>query len=797
METTVKKLALPVEGMECAACALRIERKLKKSGAVREAAVNYATGEAIVEADADVDLRTLITLVEEAGYAIRSGEASFPLKAGVSRDEVIQALERENGWRSVEIREDSTAYIAYVPGITSPERLLHVLQEAGLVTREEAVPVQKEAQDPNEEAQQHYRRLIRRLTVAAAFTLPVVILSMWPGLIFPSKSVLLWLLTTPVVFWAGWPFFRGAWKALRHRTSDMNTLVAVGVGSAYLYSTLVTFFPHWFREIGGGEVYFEAAAVIITLILVGRLLEARAKVRTGSAIRRLMGLQPAEASVLRGQEEIRVPLAQVRRGDRVLIRPGERVPLDGEIEQGSSTVDESMLTGEPVPVEKRKGDRVIGGTVNLSGALVVRVTHTGEDTVLQRIVRLVREAQGKKAPVQQLADRVAAIFVPTVMGIAVLSAVVWYAVGPEPRLTYALLVFVSVLIISCPCALGLATPTALMVGTGRAAEKGILVRGGDILERLREVDVVLFDKTGTLTDGKLRVVAVEPEEGVEENEVLRWAASAEQFAEHPIAHAIVEEAQRRGLQLLPVDALQASSGLGIQVRMGEDEVWVGNARFIRARTGIAVREISEAVAGTVVWVARGDQVLGAISLQDTLREDARTVIDQLHAMGLQTAMVTGDRVSNAEVVAERLGIDRVIAEVLPEEKADVVTRLQQEGHRVAMIGDGINDAPALARADVGIAMGSGTDIAMEAGDVVFMRDDLHLLIEAIHLAHRTLRTIKENLFFAFIYNIIGIPVAAGVLYPFTGMLLNPMIAAAAMSFSSVSVVTNSLRLKKV
>ena len=791
MEGVVEKLALPIEGMECAACALRIERKLKKNPAVREAVVNYATGEAVVEVDASaIPVEELVSLVEQAGYGVRMQEVTLPLVPGSTQEAVEEALARANGWQSVRV-EDASVHILYIPGVGQPEQYMQALREAGLVAEDTTVGAVEE--ELSGEMEGGYRKLMRRLAIAAAFTLPVVVLSMVHGLDFPGKHELLWLLTTPVVFWAGWPFFRGAWKALRHHTSDMNTLVAVGVGSAYIHSTIVTFFPDVFGDIGEG-VYFEAAAVIVTLILVGRVLEARAKVRTSSAIRRLMELQPAEASLLQGHQEVRVPVSAVRPGDRVLVRPGERVPLDGEVVQGASTVDESMLTGESVPVEKAAGDRVFGGTVNGSGALILRVMHTGDDTVLQRIVKLVREAQGRKAPVQRLADKVAAIFVPTVIGIAILAALVWYSIGPEPRMTYALMVFVSVLIISCPCALGLATPTALMVATGRAAEKGLLVKGGDALERLEHVDTIVFDKTGTLTDGQLRVVRIVPQPGVDEDEVLRWAASAEQYAEHPLAHAIVRYAKERGITLLPVEALQAESGLGIAVRMGEDEVRVGNRRFMEDELEDAIPE--ELEEGTVVWVARNRCLLGALYLADRVRPDARAVLAELRNRGVQTVMLTGDRWAHARRIAKELGIDRVIAEVLPEQKAQAITTLQQEGRKVAMVGDGINDAPALAQADVGIAMGSGTDIAMEAGDIVFMRDDLHLVVEALNLARKTMRTVRENLFFAFIYNIIGIPVAAGVIYPFTGMLLNPMIAAAAMSFSSVSVVTNSLRLKK-
>ncbi len=729
------RLALPIEGMECAACAVRIEKRLGKQTGVQSASVNYATGEALVEYDADeVRVDQLVAAVEQTGYGVR----------------------------------------------------LEAADEEGVVHEQEA----------------RYRAIRRRTIAAAVLSLPVVVLSMAHGALdFPGMRWLLLALTTPVVVWAGAGFFDGAWRAFRHHAADMNTLVALGVGTAYGYSVLATVAPGLWAATGQRpEVYFEAAAVIVTLILLGRLLEERAKGKTGAAIRRLMDLQPDTARVVRDGHEVEVPVADVSVGEMVVVRPGERVPLDGTVIDGASAVDESMLTGEPLPVEKGLGDAVTGATVNRTGAFTLRVSRTGAGTTLAQIVRLVREAQGRKAPIQRLADIVAGVFVPTVLLIAIATFVVWFDFGPEPRLAYALLTFVSVLIIACPCALGLATPTAIVVATGKAAEHGILLKGGDAIERVREVEVVLLDKTGTLTEGTPRLTDAAPVGGWDEASLLALAAAAEMRSEHPIGEAIVAEAEARGLALPPLEAFQSQTGLGVEATVAGRTVLIGNRDFLDEH-GIE-QDVLDSIAidlaqagKTVVRVAVDGKAAGVLAVADTVRASSKAAVQALRNLGLEVVMVTGDGEASAQAVAEAVGIERVEANVRPAQKAEVVRRYQREGRVVAMVGDGINDAPALAAADVGVAMGAGTDIAIEASDVTLMRDSLAVVAEAFRLSNRTLRTIKQNLFFAFVYNVLGIPIAAGLLYPFFGMLLSPVIASAAMALSSVSVVTNSLRLR--
>jgi Cu+-exporting ATPase len=655
----------------------------------------------------------------------------------------------------------------------------------------------------------------RRLLISAPLALAVFLLSMsemLPGragrLFSPELSGWLQLaLATPVVLFGGWPFFQRGWASLVHRRANMFTLIALGTGAAYAFSLVALFFPallpHSLRHGGAPPVYFEAAAVIVTLVLFGQVLELRARAATSGAIRALLALEPKTARRLADDgSEADVPLEQVVAGERLRVRPGERVPVDGVVLEGRSALDESMISGEPIPVEKSSGSRVTGGTLNGSGAFVMRAERVGSETLLARIVALVAEAQRSRAPVQRLADRVSAWFVPAVVVIAAVTALVWGTLGPDPRLAHALANAVSVLIIACPCALGLATPMSVMVGVGRGAQSGVLIRDAEALELLAKVDTLLVDKTGTLTEGKPRLVSLHAEDGIDERELLALAAALEKASEHPLAAAVLAGAAERGVDVPSANEFRARPGKGVTGRVGGREVALGNARLL-AELGVdagalAARADERRAAGeTVVLAALDGKPAGLLGVADPLKPSTSEALRALRADGVRTVMVTGDGRATAEAVARELGIDELHAEVLPAEKEELVARLVEQGRTVAMAGDGVNDAPALARAHVGVAMGSGTDVAMQSAGVTLVRGDLRGIAQARRLSRATLRNIRQNLFFAFAYNALGVPVAAGVLYPLTGTLLSPMIAGAAMSFSSVSVIANALRLRKV
>ncbi len=667
-----------------------------------------------------------------------------------------------------------------------------------------------------EEDNPELRDMTRRFWVSVALTAPLLVVAMYdmlPGLGTRPTSTTGWLpwiemaLATPVVLWGGWPFFQRGWTSLVNRSTNMFTLIALGTGVAYLYSLVATVFPQAFpasfRETGGTPaVYFEAAAAITALVLLGQVLELRARSRTGAAIRALLDLTPKTARILRDGREEDVPLEQVTPGDRLRVRPGEKIPVDGSVLEGTTGVDESMITGESIPVSKGPGSRVIGATVNGTGSLVIRAERVGSETLLAQIVRMVSQAQRSRAPIQRVADRVAGWFVPAVIAIALLTFAAWSLFGPEPRLAHALVNAVAVLIIACPCALGLATPIAIMVGTGRGAHAGVLIKNAEALEILEKVDTLVVDKTGTLTDGKPRVASVIAEPGRDENELLRLAASLEQGSEHPLGTAVVEAAKSRGLVLGNGVDFQSHTGRGVSGRVDGHKVLIGNSRLLE-EGGISAAALTQKAeelrrgGQTVILVAVDGQAAGLIGIADSIKASAAQALRDLKQEGLRLVMLTGDSRATAEAVAKTLGIEEFEAEVLPDKKAEVVQRLQKEGRTVAMAGDGINDAPALAQADVGIAMGTGTDVAMESGGITLVKGDLAGIVRARKLSQATMSNIRQNLFFAFVYNSLGVPIAAGVLYPFFGLLLSPILAAAAMSLSSVSVITNSLRLRKV
>ncbi len=812
------RLNLPITGMTCANCAFTVERSLKKADGVSDAAVNFATEQAAITFDPSASRPAdLVKQVQEAGYGVVTAQVELPI-TGMTCANCVASIERTLSQKVDGVVEASVnlaterATVEYIPGVATVADMIQAIENAGYGVVQAAADTEKSLEDVEAQARQaEIADQTRKFWVGVLFALPLFLVSMARdfGLLgdWASAPWVNWLflaLATPVQFYTGWDYYVGAYHALRNWTANMDVLVAMGSSVAYIYSIFVLLVPG-----AGHHVYFETSAVIITLIKLGKLLEARAKGQTGEAIRKLMGLRPKTARVVRDGAELDVPVEQVRVGDLVVVRPGERVPVDGVIVEGRSAVDESMLTGEPLPVDKKQGDEVIGATINKQGRLKFEATRVGAETALAQIIRLVQQAQGSKAPIQRLADRVAGVFVPAVITIALLTFVVWWIAGGE--FVPAMIRLVAVLVIACPCALGLATPTAIMVGTGKGAENGILFKNSAALETAHRLEVVILDKTGTLTRGEPTVTAVAAAHpaSLARDDLLRLSASAERASEHPLGQAIVAHAEGEGIALVEPDEFEAVAGRGIRAHVDGHALLVGKPDWI-ASEGIALDAVSaevarwQAEAKTVVVAAVDGEVGGIIGIADTLKEGSAEAVARLHELGLEVVMLTGDNQRTAESVAAQVGIDRAIAEVLPADKATQVTRLQDEGRMVGMVGDGINDAPALAQADVGIALGTGTDVAMETADVTLMRGDLRSVPQALALSRATMRTIKQNLFWAFFYNVVLIPVAAGALAPLPwpwipDMLrqLHPVLAAFAMAFSSITVVTNSLRLRGV
>ncbi|MCG3117843.1 MAG: heavy metal translocating P-type ATPase [Candidatus Manganitrophus sp. SA1] len=725
---------------------------------------------------------------------------------------IEELIERLPGVERVQVNAATERVtIDYTPGLVSPEQMARAMAEAGY--RAEPVIEGEETSDPQIASRKsEVADIRRRFIVSLVLTIPLLIGAMWhelfpmPGGPFGALIVLLanpyiqLVLATPVLFYSGWGFFKGTWFTLKNRTADMNTLIGIGIGAAYLYSAAATFFDDWLERRGvEAGVYYETAAVIVTLILLGRLLEARAKAGTSAAIQKLLSLQAKTARVRREGKEIDIPVEEVRVGDLVAVRPGEKIPVDGVIREGESAIDESMVTGESVPVTKGPGDPVIGATLNSAGGFVFEATRVGKETMLAQIVRLVQQAQGSKAPIQRLADLVSSYFVPAVIIIGVITFVVWFVWGPQPAFVFALLNTVAVLLIACPCALGLATPTSVMVATGKGAENGVLIKDAEALEVTGKLTTVILDKTGTLTEGRHAVRDLIPAKGVSKADLLRWAAATQRGSEHPLAKAIVRAAEERGIIPPPKD-FRYFTGKGTGAVVEDAEVLVGNRRLMSERE-VNMTSLEDQAkrledeGKTVNFIARDGRLIGLISLADVVRPSSRAAVAELHHLGVEVAMITGDNWGVGRAIAKELGIDTVLAEVLPEHKVQEVAKLQRQGKIVAMVGDGINDAPALAQADVGIAIGSGTDVAIESADISLVKNDVFDVARVIQLSQATMRNIKQNLFFAFIYNGLGIPIAAGTLYPFTGLLLSPVIAAAAMAASSISVVLNALRLE--
>jgi len=810
--------SLKIEGMTCAACAKAVERASKKLPGVTEANVNYATEKLNINFDeTQVSIPDIQTAIERAGYKAVVESSTKTLKIeGMTCAACAKTIERVtkkiNG-----IIESNVNYateklnISYEPSKVRISDIKKAVEKAGYKIIEEETTVDMD----KERKEKEIKLLWKKFVISLIFAIPLLVITMGhmfgepfgfylPDIIDPMKNprnfgIIQLILVMPVMI-AGNRFFTVGFKSLFRGSPNMDSLIAMGTSAAFLYGifAIVQIFKGNIDY--AYDLYFESAAVIITLITLGKYLESVTKGKTSEAIKKLMGLAPKTAIVIRNGKEVETPIEEVEVGDVIVVKPGEKMPVDGEVIEGTTSVDESMLTGESIPVEKNAGDNIIGASINKNGTIKYKATKVGKDTALAQIIKLVEDAQGSKAPIAKMADVISGYFVPVVMGIAVVSALAWYFIGGETGV-FALTIFISVLVIACPCALGLATPTAIMVGTGKGAEYGVLIKSGVALETAHKIKTIVFDKTGTLTEGKPKVTDIVVTNGISEEYLLQLAASGEKGSEHPLGESIVKGAEEKGLEFKKVDHFKAIPGHGIEVKIDGKNILLGN-RKLMVESNISLENLEDtsnrlaSEGKTPMYVAIDSKIAGIIAVADTVKENSKRAIEKLHEMGIEVAMITGDNKRTAEAIAKQVGIDRILSEVLPQDKANEVKKLQAEGKKVAMVGDGINDAPALAQADIGIAIGSGTDVAMESADIVLMRSDLMDVPTAIQLSKKTITNIKQNLFWAFGYNILGIPVAMGILYIFGGPLLNPIIAAAAMSFSSVSVLSNALRLKK-